>query len=130
MKPISRGQFLKKAWWMLLIPYLVLAILSVKKHAEISRKRKRRITGHLTDGIHFFEDAIVVKKNSTVEVFSSYCTHLGCHLNRAEENQIKCPCHGSAFDENGYPARGPAIHPLKRLRCEQDPISGELIIYT
>jgi Rieske Fe-S protein len=130
MKSISRGQFLKKLWWMLLMPYLALAILSTKKHATVVQKQKVRIPGNLPEGIHFFEEAIVVKENNNVELLSPHCTHLGCHLSHVEENQIRCPCHGSAFDKRGFPVKEPAIQPLRRLHYERDPESGEFLIYT
>lgn len=130
MKSITRGQFLKKVWWILLTPYLVLAILSTKKQSAVRRQQKIRIPDYLPDGIHLFKHAIVVKENNKIELFSPFCTHLGCHLNRTQENQIICPCHGSAFDKKGFPIKGPATYPLKQLTYEQDPISGELLINT
>jgi Rieske Fe-S protein len=108
----------------------VLAILSTKKQSAIRRQTKIRIPDYLPDGIHVFKQAIVVKENNKIALFSPFCTHLGCRLNRTRENQIICPCHGSAFDTEGFPVKGPATHPLKKLPYEQDPTSGELLINT
>jgi Rieske Fe-S protein len=44
-----------------------------------------------------------------VRVLSLQCTHLGCTVrwdNDAQE--LRCPCHGSRFDDRGTPTKGPA----------------------
>lgn len=63
----------------------------------------------------FYKDFIVVNKNGDISVFSSHCSHLGCIINRSENDTLVCPCHGSVFNESGNPMRGPAIKPLKQL---------------
>jgi cytochrome b6-f complex iron-sulfur subunit len=43
------------------------------------------------------------------------CTHLGCTpIWRENEQQFKCPCHGSGFDKDGTPVEGPAPRALDR----------------
>ena len=75
--------------------------------------------------------AVIFNKDGVITAISLTCTHLGCTI---EENKdggtgFKCPCHGSAFDEEGKVVNGPAQKPLKSLRVE---ITSEnkLIVYT
>jgi cytochrome b6-f complex iron-sulfur subunit len=43
------------------------------------------------------------------------CTHLGCQPGLDQTNRVLvCPCHGSRFDFQGLPKKGPAIRPLFR----------------
>ena len=47
-------------------------------------------------------------------VLSSKCTHLGCTVRwDNEEQQLRCPCHGSRFSDDGKVTHGPAKQPLK-----------------
>lgn len=44
---------------------------------------------------------------------STRCTHLGCTLTfNRRTSRLRCPCHGSHFDLDGFPAGGPATQPL------------------
>lgn len=54
------------------------------------------------------------------------CSHLGCplHWNNAEHSW-DCRCHGSRFDVDGSVLNGPATQPLKRLRVDLAPTSGQ-----
>jgi Rieske Fe-S protein len=56
------------------------------------------------------------------------CTHLGCTL-EPNQNGFACPCHNSAFDEDGNVTHGPAVLPLKKLRIEIT-ADDKLILYT
>ncbi|MEU0146819.1 Rieske (2Fe-2S) protein [Streptomyces sp. NPDC006288] len=45
--------------------------------------------------------------------FSAQCTHAGCLLDKVEDNEGNCPCHGSRFDvTTGKAVQGPATVPL------------------
>jgi nitrite reductase/ring-hydroxylating ferredoxin subunit len=60
---------------------------------------------------------------------SAVCTHLGCNVEHAEGRGFACPCHGSAFEEDGRVRKGPAAWPLPRfaLRLSR---RGELVVDT
>jgi Rieske Fe-S protein len=80
------------------------------------------------EGVRFFDNAIVVRRNGELTVLSSSCTHLGCQINRAEGNEIVCPCHGSRFDLNGQVIHGPAKRSLMRLAFDVDAAAALLHI--
>ena len=47
------------------------------------------------------------------KAFSAICTHQGCPVQKVENAQIVCPCHGSHFAiDSGDPVAGPAKEPL------------------
>lgn len=48
-------------------------------------------------------------EGEAVRVLSLRCTHLGCTVRWDNEAQeLRCPCHGSRFDDHGTPTKGPA----------------------
>lgn len=57
------------------------------------------------------ERVFLVRQGNTFRCLSSTCSHLGCTVNRAEQG-YHCPCHGSAFDEQGNVKSGPAPRAL------------------
>lgn len=68
--------------------------------------------------VTFFKDFIVINKNDETLVFNAHCTHLGCTINKMENNVLVCPCHGSQFDLDGNPIKGPAYKPLERVSAK------------
>jgi len=51
------------------------------------------------------------------KAFTSVCTHQGCQVGKVENNEIVCPCHGSAFSAaDGSVVNGPATAPLEEVR--------------
>jgi Rieske Fe-S protein len=47
------------------------------------------------------------------KAFSAICTHQGCPVDKVENSEIVCPCHGSHFAiDSGDPVAGPAKEPL------------------
>ncbi|OII59935.1 FeS-binding protein [Streptomyces sp. CC53] len=50
------------------------------------------------------------------KAFSAQCTHAGCVLDKIEEGEGNCPCHGSRFDvTTGRALKGPATVPLPEV---------------
>jgi len=68
--------------------------------------------------VAFFKDYIVINKNNETQVFNAHCTHLGCTINKLENNVLVCPCHGSQFNLDGNPIKGPAYKPLERVSAK------------
>ena len=77
---------------------------------------------------------IIARKNiflvrtgdSGVMAIDSTCTHLGCPVRwDADEQLIKCPCHGGVYDRTGTVKSGPPPAPLTRLMTK---IEGDQIL--
>ena len=52
-------------------------------------------------------------ENDQVRVLSLRCPHLGCTVRWDNEEQtLRCPCHGSRFDDRGSVLEGPAKQAL------------------
>lgn len=79
-------------------------------------KGKQRIL-NINDNksILFFDEFIVIKEKENLSVFSSHCTHLGCKINKTENGRLVCPCHGSEYDMDGKPVKGPAYKNLEKV---------------
>lgn len=64
--------------------------------------------------------------DSGVIALDSTCTHLGCGVRwDADEQLIKCPCHGGVYDRLGMVKSGPPPAPLGRLTTK---VEGEQIL--
>jgi Rieske Fe-S protein len=44
---------------------------------------------------------------------SALCPHEGCTVDRIADRTLICPCHGSAFTQEGTLVQGPASQPLQ-----------------
>ena len=69
-------------------------------------------------GTVFSDQEVVVTQptEGDFKAFTAVCTHQGCLVGKVENNQILCPCHGSAFSaEDGSVAGGPATSPLEAV---------------
>lgn len=54
-----------------------------------------------------------------VRAFSAICTHEGCVVGwNAEQQRIRCPCHGGVFDVMGQVVEGPPPAPLYSFEVE------------
>lgn len=53
-------------------------------------------------------------RSDEVVAFSAVCTHRGCTV-MAEQDAIRCPCHGSTYDLTGANTGGPAPSPLPKV---------------
>lgn len=63
---------------------------------------------------------------SGVLAIDSTCTHLGCRVSwDADEQLIKCPCHGGIYDRTGAVQSGPPPAPLARLMTK---VEGDQIL--
>lgn len=125
---ITRIQFLKRLWGLLLLPYALLLIVTSEKNRKLLRKREIRIPQNISPGISFFDDVIVVNSISNLKIFSSHCTHLGCKINKLHKDELVCPCHGSAFSLEGKVIRGPASGNLKELQFYINEKDHEIVI--
>ncbi|MEX1367763.1 MAG: Rieske 2Fe-2S domain-containing protein, partial [Nannocystaceae bacterium] len=58
-------------------------------------------------------------EDEQVRVLSLRCPHLGCTVRWDEDEQVlRCPCHGSRFDDRGTVQEGPAKESLAVYRSE------------
>jgi glycine/D-amino acid oxidase-like deaminating enzyme/nitrite reductase/ring-hydroxylating ferredoxin subunit len=63
--------------------------------------------------------AIYKNEDSTLNVFSAVCPHLGCYVRwNNDEKSFDCPCHGSRFSCEGKVINGPAISDLDPLEIK------------
>lgn len=126
---ISRKSFLKKLGIAALVPFGAAWYSSVARDVAYSRINKVRLNyTEIENGISFKDDIIINKEDNQIKIFSSRCSHLGCKLNKMEDNEIVCPCHGSRFSVEGKVLKGPADNNLKELSYNVNKSAKEIII--
>ncbi len=93
---ISRKEFFKKLGIVALIPFGAAWYSSIARDQAYSRDLQVKLNyPAIENGITIADDIIINKKDNEIKIFSARCTHLGCKLNKVENNEIVCPCHGS-----------------------------------
>jgi len=110
----SRRYFLKTAATFVGAAFFGLWGAMIHTQRKSKKKEVVRVSLNGNRKVLFHEDCIIINKDEPV-VLSSHCTHLGCRIQTFENGQLICPCHGSAFDLEGNPLKGPAITQLKKL---------------
>lgn len=112
---MNRRNFFKTLSWAFLIPITFLSYLGINKDKKQKQNKETFIPADLIEKQSFFKGVIITKVNNQLQFFSNKCTHLGCSINQSEDGKYLCSCHGSQFDTNGIPLKGPANKPLKKL---------------
>ncbi len=129
-KKISRHRFFRTLGGILMFPFFYTWIASIQRHKKIQAGNKELIYPlDLSAGVHFEDQIIIIKESGEFTILSSRCTHLGCKINKFENNQFICPCHGSAFDIEGSCVKGPAGKPLQKISHSIDSENKRLIIH-
>ncbi|MFB8796533.1 MAG: FAD-dependent oxidoreductase [Microcoleus sp.] len=61
-------------------------------------------------------DSVYVTLPGGQEAISLSCTHQGCTVQKQNDGQFHCPCHGAVFDGSGRVVSGPAQRDLPRFK--------------
>jgi len=125
---INRQEFLKISGTIILAGTAGLWYKLISTEEKLASNPIISIPFNPNKSVSFFKEFIIINNAGQTSVFSSHCTHLGCIINEEKNGKLVCPCHGSSFDENGKPIKGPAIKPLKKLdfQIENDQITIKL----
>ena len=113
---------------------------------EPPRKFKIGPPNQFPQGVTFLENErlYIFRTQRTFYAISAICTHLGCTVKmlqlpkpqtvqirgkiEQEQQEFRCPCHGSRYYGDGTNYAGPAPAPLPRYRLEVAPDDGQLIV--
>jgi len=126
---ISRKKFFQRIGLLALIPISAAWYSTAERQIFKDNGRKKIIIPpDIAQGITFNDSIIIDKRGDDIKIFSSKCTHLGCKINKVENNELICPCHGSRFSYNGRPVKGPAVSPLRQLPIKVNKKNGEIIV--
>ncbi len=80
------------------------------------------------EGVTLTDAGVVVTQPSRgdFKAFSNVCTHQGCVVDEVTAGEIRCPCHGSAFDvSDGSVVTGPATNPLPEVKVA---VEGDQVV--
>ena len=69
---------------------------------------------------------MLIAHETKLIALSTKCTHKNCNVAKKEDT-IACRCHGSKFDEQGKPTKGPAKAALFRYPIKKDD-KGNVIV--
>ena len=128
-KKIPRKKFFQRIGLTALIP-LGGIWFSTSKQTMLRGKQTKKVVipPNIPAGISFHDSVIVSKKSGQIKIFSAKCTHLGCTINKSEDNHLVCPCHGSQYSFDGKPVKGPANKGLNELPFKIDTQTGEIMV--
>jgi len=132
MKPlkITRKKFLKLSAAAIVLPFLVIWDNFVERTIILHSSNSRiTLPADIQQGITFFKSVIINKNDKQLNILSSKCTHLGCKINKIEDDKLICPCHGSKFNLDGNVIKGPATASLKRLSYKTNLKTKEIVIF-
>ncbi len=90
-------------------------------HVKLAGKGTVSFPYNKNKPVSFHDNFIITSENGKFAVFSSHCTHLGCKIEKYENGRLVCPCHGSEYDLEGNPIKGPAFKPLRKIHAELSP---------
>jgi Rieske Fe-S protein len=111
----SRRIFLKLFSSSIFIGVSTLAFSLIKKEIDNNKELIIPINEISFKNKVLINNVIIIQKADSYLVLENRCTHLGCKL-KLSEKELVCPCHGSKFDFEGKPIKGPAIMNLKALK--------------
>ena len=124
---LNRKEFIKGLMYLMLLPLLYILNRMVKDHKRFgSFKRELRLNNNIPRGLSISNEVIFYKTNKELKIYSARCTHLGCKINQLENDEMVCPCHGSRYNTEGKPIKGPSIKRLQELDFELD--QDEIVI--
>ena len=128
-KLISRKLFFRTLGTLLsgLLGWVWYRLVQIQYNAENQEEFSHDLT--IPPGASYYGKYYLYRKGDDVKAFSTVCSHAGCRIGLDGSGQLQCGCHGSRFDAaTGLPTRGPALHPLRQLKCQHDPIKGKWIV--
>ena len=127
-KKIDRREFINYLLALLSVPAVLWWLFVGGRNAKMQGGKEVIFVGkELLHGINFIGSAILVNNDDQPRAYDAKCTHLGCQIKKIEGDEIVCKCHGSRFDLNGKPTKGPAKKSLRELTISVDN-SGNFII--
>ena len=97
-------------------------------HLQTSSAKETIFPFNKNKRVNFLGDYIVVTEDNNTTAYSAHCTHLGCKIDKFENDQFVCPCHGSKYDLNGNVLKGPAYKNLNTVDCEISEDGDNIII--
>lgn len=126
----SRKQFLK-------LTALIISAYPLKLFYDAGKRvydsngplKKQILPLDLPEGVSFHGDIIAVRQEMSFQFFSARCPHLGCLINRLENEQLVCPCHGSRFLVDGSVQDGPALKNLTLLQYAADLNTRQITVH-
>jgi cytochrome b6-f complex iron-sulfur subunit len=102
--------------WIVLIAPLV-TLLNRFRGRAMRKQARQELEIPQENGAHLFDSGfILVKSDESIRLFSRACTHLGCQLELDQTQGLRCPCHGSKFNQQGEVLKGPAMRSLTEYR--------------
>lgn len=84
-------------------------------HIKLSGRQTVTLPFNKNKPVSFYDNFIIISEKEKLSILSSHCTHLGCRISKFENGKLICPCHGSEYDLDGNPLKGPAYKPLVKM---------------
>lgn len=121
MKKQNRRTFIRLLYTSVFAVLVVVWNKLTINYIKRSEQKAKIFPLNINKPISFHDNYIVLNSNGKTTVLTSLCTHLGCKINEVRNGRLICPCHGSEYDLEGIPQKGPAFKPLEKVKSKISP---------
>ncbi len=128
MQKHGRRKFIQLLYAGLFLALVVIWNKLTLWHMNRQETRNRILPLNMNKTVSFHNNYIVLNTPGETRVLSAHCTHLGCKIQEVRNGRLICPCHGSQYDFNGNPLKGPAFKPLRQIEVKISPDKTSLEI--
>ncbi|MBN2637619.1 MAG: Rieske (2Fe-2S) protein [Bacteroidales bacterium] len=126
----TRRNFLKIAGGLIGLSAVGMWAELTKNQIDLLNKKTVTFPFNPNREISFTDEFIIKNSEGKVITYSAHCTHMGCIINKEINGKLICPCHGSEYNLNGIPVKGPAYKPLEKFKTTLSTDQKQVIIET
>lgn len=117
----NRRKFIKLLYAGLFAALILVWNKLTQKHIKAQEAKARVLPLNINKPVSLHNNYIILNKDGKTRVYSSHCTHLGCKIHEFRNGKLICPCHGSEYNLEGVPTKGPAFKPLQEFEAKVSP---------
>ena len=128
MEKVGRRSFLQLTMAGIVLLFGFVWDRLIMDHLDLKKGKIRILPFNKNKSVSFADDYVIIHRAEKTTVFSAHCTHLGCIINQTRNGRLVCPCHGSEYNLEGMPVKGPAYKSLEVIPSKITPDGNHIEI--